>query len=148
MAELIFDEIVDEDVENVVALWQACGLTRPWNDPHNDIAFARTKPTSSLLIGRERPQGPIATSIMVGHDGHRGWVYYLAVAPSLQGLGYGRQAMEAAERWHLSQGVWKMQLMVREGNEAVLRFYDNLDYKNCGSLVLEKWIDPSKRGDA
>ncbi|MCT4654783.1 MAG: GNAT family acetyltransferase [Cohaesibacter sp.] len=149
MLSLEFCEIKDEDVNEVIALWQACGLTRPWNDPYNDIAFARAKPTSTLLVGRDsqHEDGAILASVMVGHDGHRGWVYYLSVSPDHRAEGLGRQTMDAAENWQLSQGVWKMQLLVRGDNHAVLQFYDQLGYQPSSCKLMEKWIDPSKRGD-
>lgn len=75
MTELVFSEALDSDTDSIIALWQACGLTRPWNDPHNDIAFARTKPTSTMLVGRSAEGQNILSTVMVGHDGHRGWVY-------------------------------------------------------------------------
>ncbi|WP_319531101.1 GNAT family N-acetyltransferase, partial [uncultured Cohaesibacter sp.] len=87
-------------------------------------------------------------SAMTGFDGHRGYVYYLSVSPDHQGMGLGRSMMKAAEDWLLAQGGWKMQLMVRTGNEKVLSFYDALGYNVSQTQVLERWIDPSKRGDA
>jgi ribosomal protein S18 acetylase RimI-like enzyme len=84
---------------------------------------------------------------MVGHDGHRGTMYYVSVAPSERGRGYGRQLVEAAEAWLRERGVWKANLLVREGNEAVLGFYDQLGYAPGPSQQIEKWIDPSKRGN-
>ena len=71
--------IEDADIADVVALWQACGLTRPWNDPEADIALARRRANSTVLIGRNG--AAIVATAMVGHDGHRGWVYYVAVDP-------------------------------------------------------------------
>ena len=148
MSDLHIRAMRDEDVPAVVALWHACALTRPWNDPHHDIAFARTKPTSTILVGQAQKNDPVVASVMVGYDGHRGWVYYLAVAPDRQGRGLGQQMMKAAERWLLQQGVWKTQLMVRTGNEKVIRFYQTLGYTVSQTQVLERWIDASKRGDA
>ena len=149
--DLEVTEIEDPDVPAVVALWQDCGLTRPWNDPHQDIAFARSKDNSTILVLREAKGEaagrPLVATVMVGHDGHRGWVYYLAVAPEHQGSGHGRHIMKAAEDWLLRQGIWKVQLMVRTGNEKVVRFYDQLGYNVSATQVLERWIDPSKRGD-
>lgn len=147
MTQLFFDDAADNDVQSIIGLWQVCGLTRPWNDPDNDIAFARSSPSSTILVGRMREAGPVVTTAMVGHDGHRGWVYYLAVSPSHQGQGFGQQTMKAAEGWHLSQGIWKVQLMVRTGNETVKHFYEHLDYNQAGCIVMERWIDPSRRGD-
>ena len=80
-----------EDAEAVIALWRACGLTRPWNDPAADFARAVEGPTSAVLLRREGDA--LAASVMVGFDGHRGWVYYLAVAPGR------RRAGSAGRRW-------------------------------------------------
>ena len=63
--------------ETVIALWEACGLTRPWNDPRRDLDFARGKTASTVLVGRL--DGRLVASVMVGHDGHRGALYYLAM---------------------------------------------------------------------
>jgi hypothetical protein len=78
-AVLAVAPIGDADIADVVALWQACGLTRPWNDPVADIALARSGRNSTVLIGRDGET--IVATAMVGHDGHRGWVYYVAVDP-------------------------------------------------------------------
>ncbi|HAM47022.1 MAG TPA: GNAT family N-acetyltransferase, partial [Alphaproteobacteria bacterium] len=78
-----------------MSLWQACELTRPHNDPYQDIALARGKANSDVLVAELK--GEIISSVMVGHDGHRGWVYYLSVAPDRQGQGLGQKMMRAAE---------------------------------------------------
>ncbi|HTN95807.1 MAG TPA: GNAT family N-acetyltransferase, partial [Nordella sp.] len=85
---IAFRSIEDGDVETVVALWTACGLTRPWNDARRDVDFARGKANSDILIGEDA--GELVSSILVGHDGHRGWYYYLSVKPSQQGRGLGK----------------------------------------------------------
>jgi ribosomal protein S18 acetylase RimI-like enzyme len=131
-------EIKDADIEPVVALWERCGLTRPWNDPRADIALARRTEGSTVLIGWL--DGAIAASVMVGSDGHRGWVYYLGVEPGLQRGGLGRAIMAAAEAWLLKQGVPKIQLMVRDENAAVQAFYRALGYEPQAVVVLGKRI--------
>jgi len=141
ISDVTFREVEDGDVEQVVALWTDCGLTRPWNDPHLDVADARRNPTSSVLVGvlGER----LVSTAMVGYDGHRGWVYYLAVAPDLQGSGLGRATMAAAEARLGSAGVRKVRLMVRAGNEAVVRFYESLGYADSGAAqVLGRDLPP------
>ena len=115
-----------EDEAQIVALWQACGLTRPWNDPHRDIARKLTEQPELFLVGEVSGQ-PVA-SAMVGFDGHRGWVYYLAVHPALQGKGYGRMLMAHAEQLLIERGCPKINLLVRAGNRAVIDFYDKLGY--------------------
>lgn len=129
----------DADVADVVALWQACGLTRPWNDPASDIAFARKSANAAVLIGRG--DGALAATVLVGHDGHRGWVYYLAVSPDQRHRGYGRIMMDAAERWLRERGIEKLQLMVRPDNAAVKDFYQSLGYSMQERIIYAKWLD-------
>ena len=122
-----------------MALWERCGLTRPWNDPRADIALARSSPTSEVLAGRR--DGRIVVSAMVGTDGHRGWVYYLAADPELRRQGLGRLMMQACEAWAQGRGVPKIQLMVRGANLATIGFYKALGYLQEDIVVLGKRFD-------
>ena len=131
--------ITDADVDAVIALWQRCGLTRPWNDPGSDIAFARRGANATILVGRAA--NAIVASAMVGHDGHRGWVYYVAVDPEVQGKDFGRAIMSAAEDWLRQQGITKAMLMVRPDNKKVQAFYDRLGYETQERVIYAKWLD-------
>jgi ribosomal protein S18 acetylase RimI-like enzyme len=131
--------IADADVAAVIALWQRCGLTRPWNDPAADIALARKGMNAAMLVGRDG-RG-IAASVLVGHDGHRGWVYYVAVDPDDRHKGYGRVIMDAAEDWLRVRGIEKLQLMVRPDNSQVQAFYQSLGYFEQERIVYAKWLD-------
>ena len=139
MSELAIAPITDADVESVVALWQRCGLTRPWNDPASEIAFVRRGQNATILIGRA--DGALVATAMVGHDGHRGWVYYVAVDPDLQRRDFGRAIMAAAEDWLRGQGVEKVMLMVRPDNTKVQAFYDKLGYDVQERVIYAKWLD-------
>ena len=132
-------EFRSEDRDAVIALWQACGLTRPWNDPATDIAFCISKPESTILVGETG--GKLVASVMTGHDGHRGWLYYLAVEPSLQKSGHGRAMVEAAEAWLKRRGAPKVMLMVRPENTAVRAFYDALGYEEEPRVIFAKRLD-------
>jgi ribosomal protein S18 acetylase RimI-like enzyme len=138
-ATLSIAPIEDTEVAEVVALWQACGLTRPWNDPQADIALARRQPNSTVLIGRAA--GAIVATAMVGHDGHRGWVYYVAVDPDLRAQGHGRSIMNAAETWLREAGIAKLQLLVRRSNAKAGAFYQSLGYAEAETIVFAKWLD-------
>jgi ribosomal protein S18 acetylase RimI-like enzyme len=129
----------DGDTAAVTALWQRCGLTRPWNDPTSDIAFARRGPNSAILVGRR--DNAIVATVMVGHDGHRGWFYYLGVEPNLQGQGLGRTMTQAAEAWLTERGIAKAQLMVRSDNAGVRAFYEALGYGEQERIIFAKWLD-------
>ena len=136
---LAIAEIADADVAGVIALWQACGLTRPWNDPTADIALARRGPHSTILIGRDGDA--IVATTMVGHDGHRGWVYYVATDPDRRARGYGRAIMNAAEDWLRAAGIAKLQLLVRRENAGVAAFYQSIGYEEAETIVFAKWLD-------
>lgn len=126
--------------DEAVALWRATGLTRPWNDPYADLTRALAGPTSTVL-GAQDVEGCLRGTAMVGHDGHRGWVYYLAVHPDVRGGGLGRQLMQASERWLQQRGVPKVQLMVRTANTAVIAFYQSLNYEVGEVVVLGKFLN-------
>jgi ribosomal protein S18 acetylase RimI-like enzyme len=128
----------DADRAGVVALWRACGLTRPWNDPNADFARAVGGTPSAVLVSEA--DGTLVGTVMVGDDGHRGWVYYLAVAPAARGNGYGRQLMAAAEAWLRARGCPKLQLMVRIENAAALGFYATLGLDEQSVVTLGKFL--------
>jgi ribosomal protein S18 acetylase RimI-like enzyme len=138
---LISDLRVDHE-DDAVALWRTVRLTRPWNDPHADLTRALANPTSTVLAA-EDPGGRLLGTVMVGHDGHRGWVYYLAVHPAHRGHGLGRQLMQASERWLRERGIPKVNLMVRTTNHAVLAFYEALGYEDGEVVVLGKFLSDS-----
>jgi ribosomal protein S18 acetylase RimI-like enzyme len=136
---IAFRAIADADVEAVAALWRACGPTRAWNDPVKDIAFARAGQTSTILVGEA--EGAIAVSVMVGHDGHRGMLYYVAVELRHRCQGWGKAAVRAAEAWLARRGVWKINLLVRAENEAVRGFYEKLGYEINPVLCMGRRIE-------
>ncbi|KQM23763.1 MULTISPECIES: GNAT family acetyltransferase [unclassified Frigoribacterium] len=119
-----FDEA---DTETVVALWERCGLTRPWNDPRRDIERKLTVQRELFLVGVDDEEALVATA-MAGYDGHRGWVYYVAVEPDRQGEGFGRQLMAEVERSLEALGCPKANFQVRTGNERVRALYEHLGY--------------------
>jgi ribosomal protein S18 acetylase RimI-like enzyme len=131
--------IENADVPEVIALWKRCGSTRPWNDPAGDIALARRGDHSTVLIGRH--DGVLVASVMVGHDGHRGWVYYVTVDPDRRYHGFGRAIMNAAEEWLRSRGILKLQLLVRKDNASVHAFYQSIGYYNQETVTFAKWLD-------
>ena len=128
------------DFEKVVALWEACELTRPWNDPASDIEFCVGSENSILLVGVAGGESTIVATAMVGHDGHRGWIYYVAVAPEHQEKGGGREIMAYAERWLAQRGVPKAMLMIRETNKKVMGFYERLGYAVEERVVMARWL--------
>ena len=93
------------------------------------------------MLGVRDATGRLLGTAMVGQDGHRGWVYYLAVDPACRGTGLGRDLMAACERWLAGRGVPKIQFMVRSDNAAVLGFYEHLGYQAQDVVVLGRRLD-------
>jgi len=109
-----------------VALWSICELTRPWNNPHRDIDRKLARDGDNLLVLEEDNQ--LIGSVMVGYEGHRGWVNYLAVHPDHQRQGLGRLLMDEAERRLRDLGCAKVNLQVRASNETAREFYRQIGY--------------------
>jgi len=134
--ELVIRTFENADEAAVVALWRAAGLTRPWNDPHADIARKRTVQPELFLVGELA--GEIVASAMAGYDGHRGSLYYLAVSPAQQRRGYARAIMADVERRLEALGCPKLNLMVRRDNTAALGFYARLGYDEQAVVTVGK----------
>jgi ribosomal protein S18 acetylase RimI-like enzyme len=130
----------EEDTEAVVALWEACELTRPWNDPRKDIARKLRVQREWFLVAEE--DGRIVGSVMAGYDGHRGWVNYLAVDPSQRRSGLGRELMAEVERLLAEAGCPKINLQVRGTNEAALGFYERIGYTRDDVVSLGRRLEP------
>ena len=124
------------DTESVIALWQATGLTRSWNNPHLDIQRKLTVQPELFFVAVDGHD--IVGTVMAGYDGHRGWLYYLASDPQRRGQGIGRDLVTAAEDALLDMGCPKVQLMVRPDNADVLAFYDTLGYERFDTTTTGK----------
>lgn len=127
------------DEPSIVELWRVCDLVAGYNDPTTDFRFAKAGACSDVLVGEDEA-GHIIGSVMVGHDGHRGWLYYVATSPYVRGNGIGRQMVEAGEQWLCQRGVVKVQLLVRETNTQVVGFYERLGFEVAPRVIMSKWL--------
>jgi ribosomal protein S18 acetylase RimI-like enzyme len=134
------------DTDAVVALWEACELTRPWNDPYRDVERKVAVDDGMFLVGTI--DGVVVASVMGGYDGHRGWVNYLAVAPERRGGGSARALMAEVEARLRAAGCPKVNLQVRDTNAAVVAFYERLGYRvePVTSLGLRLEPDDARSG--
>jgi ribosomal protein S18 acetylase RimI-like enzyme len=124
------------DQPAVVALWQACDLVRPWNDPQRDIARKLKMQPELFLVGQLDRR--IVASAMVGYDGHRGWIYYLGVDPSVRRRGLGLAIVAEAQRRLLALDCPKINLQVRTSNVAVIEFYRRVGFSPDDVVSLGK----------
>ena len=128
-----------DEEEKVVSLWKTCGLVTSYNDPAHDFRAARAKPNSDILLALD-DKSQLLGSIMVGHDGHRGWVYYVASHPEHRLKSIGRQLIDAGEAWLCDRGIVKVMLLVRDTNTAVVDFYKRFDFEAIPRVVMQKWL--------
>jgi len=116
----------DEDVSAVVLLWQRCNLTVPWNDPVLDIDRKKKHQPELFLVGLM--ENRLIATAMGGYDGHRGWIYYLAVDPDFSKRGFGSLIINEVEQRIKRTGCPKINVMVRKSNQAIVDFYYNHGY--------------------
>jgi len=125
-----------EDEQQIIKLWLECNLTTAWNNPKRDIARKMQDSPELFFVGEI--DGKIVASCMAGYDGHRGWIYYLAVKPDLQKQGAASTLMNHAEKALREIGCPKIDLMVRKTNHKVISFYHKIGYTDDPVVVLSK----------
>jgi ribosomal protein S18 acetylase RimI-like enzyme len=130
----------------VVELWRQCGLTRPWNDPYEDIALKIAFQPELFFVGTL--DGRVIASLMAGYEGHRGWIQYLGVSPDYQRQGIGSRIVMKAEQALRELGCVKINLQVRETNQAVIAFYEKLGFSDDHVLSLGKRLAGQLPGPA
>ena len=134
--------IEDRDIPEVIALWRRCGSARPWNDPEADIARARRDTNSTVLLARD--DGAVVASVLVGHDGHRGWVYYVTVDPDHR---FTLDVADIAEVWRRGSVVssWLLDLTANAlAREERLESYSGyVEDSGEGRWTLQAAMDES-----
>ncbi|NDE90811.1 MAG: GNAT family acetyltransferase [Alphaproteobacteria bacterium] len=129
----------DKDKIQVISLWRLCKLVADYNNPDADFSQALGKSNSDILVGVDANENILA-ALMVGHDGHRGWIYYVAVHPEHQNQGFGSSMVDAAEKWLSERNIRKLMLLVREDNTQVVDFYKKLSFEEAPRVVMQKWL--------
>ena len=130
---------LEADEGEVVALWTACGLVRPWNDPRKDIARKRAVQPELFLVALEADA--LVGTVMAGYDGHRGWINYLAVDPASRRLGLARSMMAAVEERLGRLGCAKINLQIRSDNRDAIAFYQRIGFGEDAVLSMGKRLE-------
>lgn len=139
MPEPVIRPFNERDRQKTINLWQNCNLTVPWNNPDRDIDLKLQVDPDLFLVMEDQTQ--IIGSGMGGYEGHRGWIYYLAIAPEYRKCGYGKKLVHEIEKRLKQRGCPKVNLMVRTTNTAVLNFYTSLGYTDSEVVCLGKRLD-------
>ena len=124
--------------KDVITLWKCCNLLVPQNDPKLDIKEKMNFQPALFFIGLVNNK--LVSSIMIGYDGHRGWINYLAVHPNYQRKGFGTTMMDFATNKLLSLGCQKINVQVRKSNSSAMKFYNKIGFKDDEVIGLGKRI--------
>ena len=134
--QLVIRSFQVSDESDVIGLWHLCNLVVPQNDPNKDIEMKLQVQPELFFVGVISNR--IVSTIMSGYDGHRGWLYYLAVDPNFQKKGIGRRMVEKAEMKLRKLGCQKINLQIRNSNESVIAFYEHIGFGNDDVLGMGK----------
>jgi ribosomal protein S18 acetylase RimI-like enzyme len=127
------------DEKGIIQLWTDCGLVVPQNNPIRDIKRKLKVNPEWFLVGEL--DGKIIASCMAGHEGHRGWINYLAVSPPLQRKGYATKIMRKAEELLSEAGCPKINLQIRTSNQKVVEFYKSIGFKIDDVISMGKRLE-------
>ena len=138
-SSLLIRPFETEDEDALVALWEMCELTVPWNNPHKDIARKLQVQPELFLVGIL--DSSLIATVMGGYEGHRGWINYLAVHPDFQEKGYGQEIMNSVETGLREMGCPKINLQIRTGNDKIASFYQKLGFTKDHVVSMGKRLE-------
>ncbi|MFT5092281.1 MAG: ribosomal protein S18 acetylase RimI-like enzyme [Porticoccaceae bacterium] len=125
--------------EQVVALWNE---VFPGSTGHNDLgeSIDRKVAANDGLFFVALDGDAVVGTVLAGYDGHRGWLYSLAVSPDCQRCGIGTKLVRHAEEVLAQRGCPKLNLQVRADNAAVVAFYESLGYQSEERISMGKLL--------
>lgn len=133
-----------KDKSELIRLWIECRLANSKNNPEKDLRRKLKNESGWIFIGEE--DGKIVASAMVGYEGHRGWINYLAVMPTFQKKGYGRKIMGKAEKELRKIGCPKINIQIRKANKSVIKFYERIGFSEDNVVSMGKrLVDDSQK---
>ena len=134
--QLIIRSFQISDEPDVIDLWHRCNLVVPQNDPKKDIEMKLQVQPELFFVGVISSR--IVSTVMSGYDGHRGWLYYLAVDPDFQKRGIARRMVEEVESKLRKLGCTKINLQIRNSNNSVIAFYKHIGFGDDDVIGLGK----------
>ena len=134
-----------DDAIEVIDLWRECGLIVPWNNPQTDIERKYTDSADLFFVGEL--ENELVASCMAGYDGHRGWIYFLAVKKSRRRKKLASVLVKHVEAELIKLGCPKLELMVRKTNNKVISFYKSIGFDPDPVIVLSKRLIEDEKHD-
>jgi ribosomal protein S18 acetylase RimI-like enzyme len=123
---MIIRKYTDNDRDGLVELWSE---SFPDNPPHNEPSkMIEAKLQVDDLIFVAEDDRRIVGACMAGYDGHRGWLYSVAVLPDQRRRGIGQSLIKSAMKALREIGCIKVNLQIRASNHEVKAFYESLGF--------------------
>ena len=121
---------------DLINLWKECNMVAPNSNPQRDIYTKLSFQPNMLYVGLI--DGKLVASVMIGYEGHRGWINFLVVKPEFQRKGIGRRMMGFAEEVLVQLGCPKIKLQVITSNKSAIAFYDIIGFEVDDVISLGK----------
>ena len=117
-----------EDYDRVLALWQECGLPlKPrGRDSREEISRQLQLPQVIFLVAEA--EGLVIGTVLVTHDGRKGWINRLAVDPAFRGRGLAQKLVKEAERELERAGLQIFAALIEEDNLPSIKLFEKLGY--------------------
>ena len=143
-AEVLIRELREEDYDALVALWRDAGLLfKPrGRDTREAVARQLQKPTAAYLVAEIG--GEVVGAVLGTHDGRKGWINRLAVAPEYRRRGLAARLVAEAERRLAAQGVEIFACLVEDWNQDSRAAFEKLGYKPFQRIT---YLTKRSRGD-
>jgi len=133
--QILIRNFTAADKDEVIILWNLCGLIVPSNNPEKDIELKMSFQPELFFIAESEKK--IIGTVMTGYDGHRGWLNYLGVHPEYRGVGCGRMLVEFSIQKLKELNCPKLNLQVRNSNTGVIDFYKRLGFSEHEVISLQ-----------
>jgi len=133
--QILIKNFTAADKDEVIILWNLCGLIVPSNNPEKDIELKMSFQPELFFIAESEKK--IIGTVMTGYDGHRGWLNYLGVHPEYRGVGCGRMLVEFSIQKLKELNCPKLNLQVRNSNTSVIDFYKRLGFSEHEVISLQ-----------
>ena len=122
------------ETEEVIRIWDECGLLHHPNDPYEEIRNKVALQPDLFLVGVAGEK--VIGTIMLGYEGRRGWINALCILPEYRGRGFGGRLVKYGLDILRELGAPKVNLLVRTGNTAVIEFYEKLGFRLDDAICM------------
>lgn len=129
----------ESDKDSLIELWNT---VFPDDPPHNEPSIViEAKLAVDDLIFVAECGDRLVGACMTGFDGHRGWLYAVAVLKDQRRMGTGAALVKYAMQSLKKIGCIKVNLQIRSTNIEVVAFYSSLGFASEERLSMGAFLE-------